>query len=270
MVECRCCYLKLSTRVMRKIDLTAADVRSDYSSEIIRGGTLLLIVLSIFVIAWKGSLHERLFMALAKASAVETAEVGVQRIDPEGREESGEVSETGGDAESRPPDVKESEPDREVGVSEDSKGEKDRGVEVGVGESGEVSGNKWDGNEEVAKVYAFTESYPGGRIDRDYFALLYDACSGNYELLKTVVAVSVTETGMCRDGGWNANCWGWFKGGNRQYDPPREQMAQDICTGFRDGYPGGFVDNLAAVSLYTGNDRPDVWYGNFMSVYNSM
>jgi len=83
-------------------------------------------------------------------------------------------------------------------------------------------------------VKRFTQSYKGSRIDDKYFSLLDKYCSD--EALRTVIAISVAETGMGRDVSRQSNFYGWFKGGNRNYDPDQETMAKEICDGVEENY----------------------------------
>jgi hypothetical protein len=103
-------------------------------------------------------------------------------------------------------------------------------------------------------IKVFVASYPNGRIDSAYLELLSTYCDS--ETLKSVVAIATAETAQGRETTNQSNFWGWFKGGNRQYDPPREEMAQEICTGIATYYP-----NLTAETIrtYTGNDNPENW-----------
>ena len=57
-------------------------------------------------------------------------------------------------------------------------------------------------------VKEFTQSYRGSRIDDKYFNLLDKYCSD--EALRTVVAISVAETGMGRDVKRQSNFYGWI------------------------------------------------------------
>jgi hypothetical protein len=122
----------------------------------------------------------------------------------------------------------------------------------------------------VSSVYAsaksFTESYPDSRIDSEYFDLLYASCGDEY--IKTVVAMSVSECGMGRDCKTNSNFWGWFKGGNRSYDPSREEMAVTICEGVRNQYPR--IHEGIGIARYTGNDRVGNWSRIFNWAYSQM
>jgi len=138
----------------------------------------------------------------------------------------------------------------EATVSIDTTPEKVQAKEVVVEEKEEwVDGDKVttkaDGTVEVipAEVFMessttavkrFTQSYKGSRIDDKYFSLLDKYCSD--EALRVVVAISVAETGMGRDVKRQSNFYGWFKGGNRNYDPSQEVMAKEICDGVEENY----------------------------------
>lgn len=108
----------------------------------------------------------------------------------------------------------------------------------------------------VSSVDAFVKSYPGSRIDDNYLNVLRGTCKDE-ELLKRVIAMSVSESAMGRDlPHRNSNYWGWFKLGDRNYDPSREQMAQDICNGVRKYY---YNMTPERISKYTGGDRSSNW-----------
>lgn len=115
-------------------------------------------------------------------------------------------------------------------------------------------------------VKGFTQSYRGSRIDDKYFALLDKYCSD--EGLRTVVAISVAETGMGRDVKRQSNFFGWFAGGNRQYDPSQEVMAEVICKGIEESYMGIGKDSVKAKRYVGGN--PSSWMKNFNWAYAQM
>jgi len=120
--------------------------------------------------------------------------------------------------------------------------------------------------EQKDSVREYIKSY-GGKIDDDYLALLRKYC--DEETLKVVVAISVAESSMGKNTNKQSNYFGWFKGGNRRYDPIREEMAQEICRGVGTYYRNiGFDRNLTM--RYTGGDRVETWTGNFMSAIESM
>jgi hypothetical protein len=108
----------------------------------------------------------------------------------------------------------------------------------------------------VSSIDDFVKGYRGSRIDDNYLGILRESC-GSEELLKRVIAMSVSESGMGRDlPHRKSNFWGWFKGGNRNYDPSREQMAKDICTGVKNYYYDMTPEKIAR---YTGGDRSSNW-----------
>lgn len=111
----------------------------------------------------------------------------------------------------------------------------------------------------VKSVKAFTQSYRGSRIDDSYFAILESACNDT-ETLKLVVAVSVAETSMGRNTSNSSNYWGYYKGGNRKYDPAKEQMAKDICGAFN-GYYKDVATNKTKANRYVGYDSTN-WLKN--------
>ncbi len=119
----------------------------------------------------------------------------------------------------------------------------------------------------IEAIRAFTKRYRGSRIDGQYFELLEKNCS--VEGLRTVVAISVAESGMGRDTPFrHSNFWGWFAGGNRNYDPDKETMSRVICTGIERNYIGiGHDFNKA--SRYVGHN-PTNWLSNFNWAYYQM
>lgn len=121
---------------------------------------------------------------------------------------------------------------------------------------------------DYSKVESFIASYNGSRIDSDYLELLASNCK-DYKTLRTVVAISVSESGIGRDlPHRQSNFWGWFKGGDRNYDPSRDQMAKDICNGIATYYPS--IADGVGVDIYTGGDRSSTWFSNFTWAYGQM
>jgi hypothetical protein len=121
---------------------------------------------------------------------------------------------------------------------------------------------------ELEAIRKFTQVYGGSRIDAEYFVLLENACETT-EGLRTVVAISVAESGMGRDlPSRVSNFWGWFKGGDKNYDPSREVMASDICTGIETHYMGIGTD-IAKATRYVGYYSAD-WIYNFTWAYAQM
>lgn len=110
-------------------------------------------------------------------------------------------------------------------------------------------------------VKLFVASYPNAKMDNEYLQIIANRCNGDVELLESIVAMAVAETALGRETTFNANYWGWFKDGNRNYDPDKEEMATEIVNGVRNYYP-----NLTheAIVIYTGNDNPETWE----SIYN--
>lgn len=104
------------------------------------------------------------------------------------------------------------------------------------------------------KIVEFVHSYNGSRISDEYLGLLNKYC--DEPTLKKVIAISVAETGMGRDTKNKSNYFGWFKGGDRRYDPSQDVMAKEICEGIGTYYS---VLNMTTAKKYTGNDRPTTW-----------
>ncbi|MDD4381746.1 MAG: hypothetical protein PHE21_00145 [Candidatus Dojkabacteria bacterium] len=170
----------------------------------------------------------------------------------------------------------------EVKVSVDPAPEKVQAQEIVIEDKEEwVDGDKVttkaDGTVEVvpAEVFMesstqavkrFTQSYSGSKIDDKYFTLLDKYCSD--EALRTVVAISVAETSMGRNTSRKTNFYGWFKGGNRSYDPDMETMAREICTGVQKSYIGIGTDS-AKSRKYVGHDTTN-WLKNYRWAYAQM
>ena len=115
-------------------------------------------------------------------------------------------------------------------------------------------------------IKRFTQGYRGSRIDDKYFALLDENCSD--EALRTVVALSVAETGMGRDVSRQSNFYGWFKGGNRNYDPSQEVMAKEICNGVEKNYLN-IGNDMGKAKKYVGYVSND-WLYNYRWAYAQM
>lgn len=121
-------------------------------------------------------------------------------------------------------------------------------------------------------VKSFVGKYPGSRIDNDYLDLLYKEC-GDVETLKVIISISLAESGMGKFSPRQNNFWGWHLNGNKNHDPNREVMAEQICNGVTNYYPNLVIDgelNMKEVGRYTGNDRPSTWSQNFMWAYESI
>lgn len=127
---------------------------------------------------------------------------------------------------------------------------------------------------DYTSIYNFVlNTYPGSRIDKAYLDLLASECK-DVHTLKLVISASVSESGMGKHlPHRKSNFWGWFLGGDRNYDPDRPTMAKQICGGFRNRYRNIYNGNkfdYSLVKLYTGNDRPTTWSKNFAWAYNKM
>ena len=117
----------------------------------------------------------------------------------------------------------------------------------------------------VTAMRDFTKRY-GGKIDDTYFNLLDKYCSD--EGLRTVIALSVAESSMGKNTSNKSNWYGWFKGGNRYYDPSQEEMAKEICTGVEKNYLGIGSNNSKAIK-YVGYVST-TWLNNYRWAYNQM
>ena len=115
------------------------------------------------------------------------------------------------------------------------------------------------------RVRKFIKSY-GGKIDEEYLQQLHRQCGDKY--LPIVVAISVSETGMGKATKNRTNFYGWYKGGNKRYDPSKSTMAQEICHGIKTHYPN--IDKGVGLQTYTGHDRSSTWFSNFSWALSQM
>jgi hypothetical protein len=126
---------------------------------------------------------------------------------------------------------------------------------------------EYDPMSEQAKVVkSFIFDVYKGRYSEEYFELLRENCSD--EGLKTVVALSVAESSMGKNTSKKSNWYGWFKGGNRNYDPDVEEMAKEICTGIEKSYLGIGTD-MSKVRRYVGYVS-NTWLNNYRWAYAQM
>lgn len=116
-------------------------------------------------------------------------------------------------------------------------------------------------------ITRYISSYPGARYTQEYLNSLAKYCDD--ETLRIVIAISVSETSMGRNANRKSNFYGYFVGGNRQYDPSYDEMSRVICNGIKKSYMQ-IGRNTQVTSRYTGNDRVSTWTGNFMGAYNAM
>ena len=119
---------------------------------------------------------------------------------------------------------------------------------------------------EVDKIKQYIDSY-GGRINDEYLATLRNYC--DEETLKLVVAISVAETSMGKSTHRHSNFYGYFYGGNREYDPSYEEMSEVICRGISKYYPD-VATNRAKAIRYTGGDNVDMWIKNVNKALSNM
>jgi len=119
---------------------------------------------------------------------------------------------------------------------------------------------------EVDKVKEYIDSY-GGRINDEYLATLRNYC--DEETLKLVIAISVAETNMGKSTIRHSNFYGYFYGGNRNYDPNYAEMSEVICRGISKYY-SDVASNRAKAVRYTGGDNVDMWMLNVDKALKSM
>jgi hypothetical protein len=115
-------------------------------------------------------------------------------------------------------------------------------------------------------VREYIKSY-GGKIDDGYLSLLREYCSE--DAVKVVVAISVAETSMGKNTDKQSNYFGWFAGGDVNYDPGVPEMAQEICRGVQKSYMA-IGKNRSVTEAYTGGDRVETWTRNFNIALESM
>lgn len=119
---------------------------------------------------------------------------------------------------------------------------------------------------EVDKVKEYIDSY-GGRINDEYLATLRNYC--DEETLKLVIAISVAETNMGKSTIRHSNFYGYFYGGNRNYDPNYAEMSEVICRGISKYY-FDVASNRAKAVRYTGGDNVDMWIANVNKALSNM
>lgn len=122
-------------------------------------------------------------------------------------------------------------------------------------------------DEEIEAIRTFVFDTYRGAFTVEYFDLLAENCST--EALRTVIAISVAETSMGKNTNRISNFYGWFKGGDKSYDPSYEEMAQEICRGIEENYLG-IESSDKLISIYTGNSNTSSWKDNFLWAYNKM
>lgn len=118
------------------------------------------------------------------------------------------------------------------------------------------------------KVQNFVKTYPGSRIDDEYFNLMVEKAP-DLDTLMRAIAASVSETGMGKNAYQdvynpnkeqlkNSNYWAYFVDGDRAFDPEREEMLDYIYQAFG---PGGRYQNLTPerIDQYTGGDKSSNW-----------
>jgi hypothetical protein len=119
----------------------------------------------------------------------------------------------------------------------------------------------------LGKIEKYILSY-GGRYDSEYLASLRNYC--DEDTLKLVIAISVAETGMGKARmDRNTNWYGYFYGGDRQYDPDMETMSRVICNGISKYY-SDVATNYDRAFTYTGGDNTKTWMGNVNEALSEM
>lgn len=121
-------------------------------------------------------------------------------------------------------------------------------------------------SDQVEIIESFVFDVYKGKYTQEYFDLLVDNCSE--EALRTVIAISVAETSMGKNTNRQSNFYGWFAGGNRQYDPDIETMSEVICKGIEDNYLG-IGTSRSKVVRYVGS-YSTAWLNNYNWAYKKM
>ena len=117
----------------------------------------------------------------------------------------------------------------------------------------------------------------GGRIDKAYATLIFNACGKSNHKTKTIIAIAVAESSLGTKGiakGKDSNFFSWFLGG-KGYDPSREQMAKDMCNAVSGPYKNivntsGGVSTKLATKYVRGNinaETPWDWIKNVANAY---
>ena len=120
--------------------------------------------------------------------------------------------------------------------------------------------------EQVKAIESFVFDIYKGRYSREYFDLLVENCSE--EGLRTVIAISVAESSMGKNSKRKSNWYGWFKNGDRNYDPSQEEMAREICSGVEKSYLG-IGNDMSKARKYVGSVSAS-WLSNYRWAYNQM
>lgn len=108
------------------------------------------------------------------------------------------------------------------------------------------------------KVAKYIKSYKGEISDK-YLKTLREYC--DEDTLKLVVAISVAETSMGKNTNNDTNFFGYFYGGDRQYDPSMKEMSRVICNGIGKYY-SDVATNVKSAQRYTGGDNVKTWMKN--------
>lgn len=118
----------------------------------------------------------------------------------------------------------------------------------------------------LGKIEEYIIAY-GGRYDSEYLASLRNYC--DEDTLKLVIAISVAETNMGNSTLRHSNFYGYFYGGNRNYDPDYTEMSEVICRGISKYY-FDVASNRAKAVRYTGGDNVDMWIANVNKALSNM
>lgn len=143
--------------------------------------------------------------------------------------------------------------------------EQTEGEKVGNQTTEDVEGLK-STLQPLGKIEEYILSY-GGRYDSEYLASLRKYCSE--DTLKLVIAISVAETNMGNSTLRHSNFYGYFYGGNRNYDPDYTEMSEVICRGISKYY-FDVASNRAKAVRYTGGDNVDMWIANVNKALSNM
>lgn len=122
------------------------------------------------------------------------------------------------------------------------------------------------------------------RYTETYLTQIYNACEQDQHCLFSIVAISGQESsfgmaGKANDSiGANTNYWGFFRNGNRIYDPNQAEMAEVMGGKFKPSskeYFKNIIDkngniNERLARIYHGNDRHSLWVNAVSKFYKQL
>jgi len=115
----------------------------------------------------------------------------------------------------------------------------------------------------------------GNKIDELYIQTFYNHCK-NWHSVISILAISGHETqfGKTAPNYMDYNFYGFFKNGNKRYNPSLDQLASDLCLRFNSSnfYHSKIINqdgivNVRYAKVWSGNDRATNWSNNVMYFY---